>query len=115
MNNHAIYIYRHLGKFKKEAFSISPEGIQFENKQYKWTEIAKIKRYDSFLRSLLFYQAGAPLTYIYFRDKKVLKIRGRVLEKSGEKGTVGSLARSSAYEEVIQFIENKMNEIKKAV
>ena len=96
-------------------FSVGPDGIEFDNNKYNWTEVDKIKKYDSFFWSLLFYQAGTPLTYIYFKDNNILKIRGRALEKIDEKGSIDSSGRSSAYKELIYFIETKINGINKQV
>lgn len=104
----AIYGHRHLSSIFKKLLEVRPDDFVFEGKRYDWSDIKKIKRYDSPLWSLFFYQGGTPVAYIYLKDGKRIRIRGRVLEKEGEKPEVGFVrGASKAYDELLNLMEEK--------
>lgn len=105
MNEKITYGHRHVGFAFLPILSIVPEGFEHKGKSYKWSDISKIKRYDSAFWSLLFSQAGTPLAYLYLNDGTKIKIRGRVLEKEGEKSNVSFVEGSTeAYYQLMELI-----------
>ena len=105
MNEKITYGHRHVGSVFMPILSIVPEGFEHKGKSYKWSDINKIKRYDSAFWSLLFYQAGTPLAYLYLNDGTKIKIRGRVLEKEGEKSKVSFIEGSTeTYSQLMELI-----------
>ena len=100
-------VKRENGKFEK-IIEIHDDGFVFDNKRYKWNDIKRIKRYDSILCNLLFYQGGTPRAYIYLNDGKCIKLRGRILQKENEHLDIDSIkGSSSAYKELIELLTNK--------
>jgi hypothetical protein len=108
MNEKTIYGHRGLfGAFDPIA-SVDDSGFLFKGKHYRWTDITKIKRYDSMFWSLFFYQAGAPVAYIYLNDGRRVRIRGRLLETEHERTRVDFLkGTTQAYEKLMEFIATK--------
>ena len=109
MNEKVIYGHRHLGCMFKPIITIGSDGFEYKDRLYKWSDIKKIKRYDSFFRSLLLYQAGAPLAYIYLNNGTRIKIRGRALEKEGRHSNVSSSRGTTrAYDQLMNLISEKI-------
>jgi hypothetical protein len=108
MNEKVTYGHRHLGCFFKPIISIGVDGFEYKDRFYKWADIKKIKRYDSAFWSLLFYQAGTPLAYLYLKDGTKIKIRGRVLEKEGMKSSVSSSrGTTNTYDQLMELIAGR--------
>ena len=58
----------------------------------------------------MFYQFGVPFVRIYLKDGCCIALRGRVLEKFGEKSKVDTLRGTTvAYDELISLIESKLD------
>ena len=107
-NKITVYGHRHLGPVFKKLLEVGPDGFVFEGKHYNWNDIKNIKRYDSPFWNLLFYQGGTPIAYIYLKDGKRIRIRGRVFEKEREKAEVGFVrGTSKAYDELLNLMERK--------
>ena len=108
MTDKTTFGYRSwINKFKP-LLSIRTDGFEYENNFYQWSDIKKIKRYDSPFWSLFFYQAGTPLAYIFLMNGTKIKIRGRYLEESGKKAKVDFIVgRTEAYKELIKIFEEK--------
>jgi hypothetical protein len=108
MTNRTVYGHIHIGNKFEQVIEITQDGFVYDSKHYSWTDIKKIKRYDSLFWSLLFYQGGAPVAYIFLNDGKRIRIRGRILERKGEQSDIDSSSgKSSAYEELLDLLEEK--------
>jgi len=104
----ATYGHCHLGFTFRRLLEVKPDGFIYRGKHYQWDGINKIKRYDSPSWNLLFYQVGTPLAYVYLKDGKRICIRGRVLQKEGEKSEVGFIrGATKAYDELLNLLEKK--------
>jgi len=87
---------------------LTVDGIEFKGKHYAWSNVKEIRRTDSVLVSWLLYQIGAPLSYIIMNDGTHIKIRGRCLEKEGEKSEVSFFRGvSQTYERLLKFLQEK--------
>ena len=102
--------HKHFGfKFKK-ILEVSQDGLRYKDKLYKWNDIDSLTRRDNALWYFMFYQWGVPYCQIYFKDRSHVTIRGRVLEKAGEKSKVNFFrGTTAAYEELMQLIESKID------
>jgi hypothetical protein len=104
-----IYGHRKLSSQFRKILELEQGGFVFEGKHYNWNEIKKIKRYDSPFWNLLFYQGGTPRAYIYLKDGKCIRIRGRIFEQEGKKPEVGFVqGATAAYDELLNLIEEKI-------
>lgn len=104
------YGYRRSNGAPEEVIAVAQDGFDHKSKRYQWSDIRKIKRYDSVFWSLLFYQAGTPLAYIYLKDGNRIIIRGRFLERiGGGSGAVDFITgQSAAYRELLDYIGAKV-------
>jgi hypothetical protein len=103
------YGHRLFGNFKP-LLTIKSEGFEYKGGRYQWSDIEKLKRYDSLFWSLVFYQAGTPLAYIFLRNGERIRIRGRVLEREAAKSNVAFVrGATSAYDELMELIQQKLN------
>ncbi len=108
MNEKVIYGHRHLGGLFEPIISVGQDGFEHKGKLYQWTDIKKIKKYDSIFWSFMFYQAGTPLAYLFLNDGSRIKIRGRVLEKEEVKQKVDFVrGTTETYDQLMELIAKK--------
>ncbi len=101
------------GKFQK-LLEMKDGGFIFENREYGWSDITKIKRYDSAFWNLLFYQGGTPRAYIYLKDNKCIKLQGKILQTENEEPTTTFVTgATNAYSELIAIITKNTAHLKK--
>jgi hypothetical protein len=105
----AIYGHRHLESSFEQLLEINQDGFTYKGNHYGWKDIKKIKRYDSIFWNLFFYQGGAPVAYVFLKDGKRIRIRGRVLERKGDKPNIDFVGgKSSAYVELMSIFQEKL-------
>jgi deoxyadenosine/deoxycytidine kinase len=105
MNEKATYGHSGLTGSFDPIMSVEDEGFWCDGKHYHWGDIVKIKRYDSAFWALLFYTGGAPVAYIYLKDGRRIKIRGRLLEREPEASNVNFLrGTTQAYDHLMRLI-----------
>ena len=112
MNTSISTIYGHklLGLFFREIVEIDDNGFTYQGKRYSWDDIKRVVRFDNAFYTLFLYTLGGPYTKIYLSDGNKIRVRGRVLERKGEKSTVSFVGvKSKAYEDLISIIESKFN------
>ncbi len=101
-----------LSSFKK-LFDLTENGIIYEGKEYKWTDIKKIDRsWGSLLMTLFMYARRCPGATIYLNDDTKIRMNGRVFTKKGEKPKFGAegflTSESTAFIGVIDIIEKRI-------
>ena len=109
--NSTVYGHLHLGFIFCRLLELYNDGFIYCKKHYQWKDIEKIIRKDSVFWNLLFYQAGTPIAYIYLKDGSKMRIRGRVLQKKGEKSNINPIrSTTKTYDEFISFLESKISQ-----
>lgn len=111
MNQKTAYGHSRFGFPWQELLSVGDDGLDCNGKSYHWSDIKKVKRYDSLFWAFLLGQAGAPMTYIFLNDGTRIRIRGRFLQREGEgqKSKVDFLRGSTiTYDVLMDFIQERV-------
>ena len=100
---------RFFGLLWQELLSVDADGFDYDGRSYVWSDIKKMRRYDSVLWAFFLRMAGAPVTYIFLKDGNRIRILGRLLEREGEKSEASFFRGTTpTYEGLIGFIEEKV-------
>ncbi|MHC4200451.1 MAG: hypothetical protein ACYSU0_10705 [Planctomycetota bacterium] len=100
---------RFFGLVWQKLLSVGVDGFDYGGRSYVWSDIKRIKRYDSFCWTLFCYNAGAPVTYLFLEDGNRIRILGRFLEGEGEKSRASFLrGATTTYWGLVGFIEKKV-------
>lgn len=96
----------------KRIIVINENGLIYKNKEYSWSEVKEITRFDSHFYTLFFFQYGYPLSIIRLKDGNKIYLHGRVLHEEGKKDEWTLFNTTKAYKKLMTFIESKINQNK---
>jgi len=105
-----IYGHRQLNIFFRPLIEIMGDGFKYSGRTYAWNDIKRIDSDYDHGNNNWFYgvPSGIPKAVIELKDGTLFELNSRILERKGEKPTIGFLSnKSDVYEELVRLLKDK--------